>query len=209
MARACGPTAGASASDGTDQLDGGGGRARHHRVAGRLRGTQRLAAGRPTAGPTNTTQSRPGAVANPAEISIPRIDATSSLVELGLNADQTVQVPPVETPLQAGWFTGAPKPGEPGPAVVLGHVNGGGQAGIFRRLHELATGDEILIRRTDNTTARFTVTRVDRVPKNRFPTEEVYGNTDDPELRLITCGGTFDGNAHHYRDNVIVYAVLS
>lgn len=158
---------------------------------------------------SSTTQSRPSAVAKPAEISIPRIGATSSLVELGLNADQTVQVPPVETPLQAGWFTGAPKPGEPGPAVVLGHVNGGGQAGIFRRLHELAAGDEILIRRTDDTTVRFTVTRVDQVPKNRFPTDEVYGDTTGPELRLITCGGVFDRNTHHYRDNVIVYAVLS
>jgi LPXTG-site transpeptidase (sortase) family protein len=115
----------------------------------------------------------------------------------------------VETPLQADWFTGAPKPGEPGPSVVLGHVNGGGQAGIFSRLHELAAGDEILIRRADNTTARFTVTRVDQVPKTNFPTEEVYGDTEGPELRLITCGGTFDPNADSYRDNVIVYAVIT
>jgi LPXTG-site transpeptidase (sortase) family protein len=163
----------------------------------------------PPAEPSSTTQSAPAVIATPAEISIPRIDARSSLVELGLNADQTVQVPPVETPLQAGWFTGAPKPGEPGPAVVLGHVNGGGQAGIFSRLHELTAGDEILIRRADNTTARFTVTRVDQVPKTNFPTEEVYGDTEGPELRLITCGGTFDPNADSYRDNVIVYAVIT
>jgi LPXTG-site transpeptidase (sortase) family protein len=158
--------------------------------------------------PSSTTQSEPATVAKPAEITIPRIDATSTLVELGLNADQTVQVPPVDNPLQAGWFTGAPKPGEPGPAVVLGHVNGGGQAGIFSRLHELTAGDEVLVRRTDNTTVRFTVVRVDQVPKSNFPTEEVYGDTAGPELRLITCGGTFDKNANRYRDNVIVYAVV-
>lgn len=158
--------------------------------------------------PSSTTQSESATVAKPAEISIPKIEATSALVELGLNADQTVQVPPVDKPLQAGWFTGAPKPGELGPAVVLGHVNGGGQAGIFSRLHELTAGDEILIRRTDNTTVRFTVVRVDQVPKTNFPTEEVYGDTAGPELRLITCGGTFDKKANHYRDNVIVYAVV-
>jgi sortase (surface protein transpeptidase) len=93
--------------------------------------------------------------------------------------------------------------------VILGHVNGGGQAGIFSRLHELTAGDEVLIRRTDDTTLRFTVTRVDKVPKTHFPTDEVYGDTAGPELRLITCGGSFDRNAHSYRDNVIVYATIA
>ncbi|MGB3439943.1 MAG: class F sortase [Actinophytocola sp.] len=159
--------------------------------------------------PPSTTATANSAVAEPAGIGIPRIDVTSSLVGLGLAADGSVEVPPVEQPMQAGWFTGSPKPGEPGPAVVLGHVNGGGQAGIFARLHELAEGDEIRIRRTDGTVARFTVTRVDQVPKADFPTEAVYGDTEGPELRLITCGGSFDRAAHSYRDNVIVYAKLA
>ena len=71
------------------------------------------------------------------------------------------------------------------------------------------SGDEILIRRTDDTTVRFTVDHVDRVPKTQFPTDDVYGDTADPELRLITCGGAFDHDAHSYRDNVIVYAVMA
>jgi sortase (surface protein transpeptidase) len=127
-------------------------------------------------------------------------------VPLGLNADRTVQVPPVDTPEQAGWFTGAPRPGDPGPAVLLGHVNGGGQAGIFARLGELGPGDEVLVERADGSTVRFTVRRVDQVPKTDFPTDEVYGDTDGPELRLITCGGSFDESADSYRDNIIVYA---
>lgn len=163
----------------------------------------------PRPAPDTSTTTTGATVAAPVEVSIPAIEATSSLVELGLADDQTVQVPPVEQPMQAGWFTGAPKPGEPGPAIVLGHVNGGGQAGIFHRLHELAAGDEVLVRRADDTTARFVVSRVDRVPKDDFPTEEVYGNTPGPELRLITCGGAFDRAAHSYVDNVIVYATVA
>jgi len=163
----------------------------------------------PRPAPGTTTATSATTTAAPVEVSIPKIDATSSLVELGLNEDQTVQVPPVDQPMQAGWFTGAPRPGEPGPAVVLGHVNGGGQAGIFHRLHELAAGDEMLIRRADGTTATFRVTRVDRVAKDDFPTDQVYGNTPGPELRLITCGGEFDRQAHHYEDNVIVYATVA
>ena len=155
--------------------------------------------------PANTSST---ATAEPAEVRIPKIDAVSSLVPLGLNADRTVQVPPVDTPEQAGWFTGAPRPGDRGPAVLLGHVNGGGQAGIFARLAELDPGDEVLVERADGSTVRFTVRRVDQVPKTEFPTDEVYGDTDGPELRLITCGGSFDEGADSYRDNIIVYAAM-
>jgi sortase (surface protein transpeptidase) len=160
---------------------------------------------RPVTG-TSTVQQAPPGVADPAEISIPKIGATSLLVRLGRNADHTIQVPPVKQPMQAGWFSGGPRPGEPGPAVILGHVNGGGDAGIFIRLHELAAGDEILVKRTDGSTARFVVRHVDLVPKTGFPTDTVYGDTADPQLRVITCGGSFDRSAHSYRDSVIVYA---
>jgi sortase (surface protein transpeptidase) len=148
------------------------------------------------------------AKAEPVSIDIPKIGARSTLVRLGLNADGTVQVPPVSQPMQAGWYSYSPTPGETGPAVILGHVDGNKQKGIFYRLKELTPGDKIAIARSDGSTAHFVVTKVDQVPKETFPTDAVYGNTVDPELRLITCGGSFDHAAHNYRDNVIVYAAL-
>ncbi|MFI5606255.1 class F sortase [Amycolatopsis sp. NPDC051903] len=144
----------------------------------------------------------------PVSLDIPKIGAHSTLVPLGLNADHTVQVPPVSTPLQAGWYEYSPTPGELGPAVVLGHVDGNKQKGIFYRLKELAPGDDVSVARADGTTARFEVTGVDQVPKDVFPSDAVYGDTPDAELRLITCGGAFDRSAHNYVDNVIVYARL-
>ena len=144
----------------------------------------------------------------PTEIRIPKIGAKSSLVPLGLNPDETVEVPPVEQPMQAGWYKLARTPGEAGPAIILGHVDGNKQAGIFFRLKELGAGDEVEVSRKDGTTARFRVTRTEQIAKNNFPTEAVYGETTEPELRLITCGGSFDAAAHSYRDNIIVYAQL-
>ena len=144
----------------------------------------------------------------PIEIRIPKIDAVSSLVPLGLNADETVEVPPVEQPLQAGWYSLARTPGEAGPAVVLGHVDGDRQPGIFFRLKELVVGDEVVVSRKDGTTAKFHVYKKEQIAKVSFPTEAVYGDTDAPELRLITCGGNYDQAARSYRDNVIVYATL-
>jgi sortase (surface protein transpeptidase) len=157
--------------------------------------------------PTTTSTERAAAeIPEPAELTIPKIGAHSTLVGLNLNADESIEVPPVSAPLQAGWFAGGPRPGESGPAVILGHVNGGGHAGIFARLHELTPGDEVLVGRADGATMRFVVRKVDQIAKNQFPTEAVYGDTAGPELRLITCGGTFDKAVHSYRDNVIVYA---
>ncbi|WP_033261395.1 class F sortase [Amycolatopsis vancoresmycina] len=144
----------------------------------------------------------------PVSIDIPKIGARSSLVPLGLNPDNTVQVPPVTTPLQAGWYTYAPTPGEVGPAVVLGHVDGNHQKGIFFRLKELAAGDRVSVARKDGTTAVFEVTKVHQVPKKDFEAEGVYDDTAGPELRLITCGGVFDRSAHNYVDNIVVYARL-
>ncbi|WP_243795081.1 class F sortase [Saccharopolyspora gloriosae] len=145
----------------------------------------------------------------PDWLDVPDIDAHSTLLPLGLNDDRTVAVPSVHEPMQAGWYRYGPTPGETGPAVILGHVNGDGQDGIFARLHQLGSGDEIRVGREDGTVARFTVTRMDQVPKDRFPTDEVYGDTTEPELRLITCGGAFDDAAGSYRDNIIAYATFT
>jgi LPXTG-site transpeptidase (sortase) family protein len=145
----------------------------------------------------------------PTWVDVPSIAAHSTLVRLGLNADKTVQVPPVDEPLQAGWYQNSPTPGEVGPAVVLGHIDGDHQEGIFWRLHEVKTGDKVSIGRQDGSTLTFLVTKVDQVAKSDFPKDAVYGDTSDPELRLITCGGAFDASSHNYLDNIIVYAKLA
>jgi hypothetical protein len=105
----------------------------------------------------------------PVSVRIPRIGVNSSLIPLGLNADHTIQVPPVSTPMQAGWYTLAPTPGEIGPAIILGHVDGNKQPGIFIRLRELTPGDEVFVARKDGSIVRFVVHRVDQVSKDRFP----------------------------------------
>jgi sortase (surface protein transpeptidase) len=142
-------------------------------------------------------------------VSIPAIDAASSLMPLGLNPDRTIQVPPLSNPLQAGWYSLGPTPGEAGSSVILGHVDGHNEPGIFFRLRDLRPGNPVLVAREDGVTARFVVYRTEQVPKDDFPTEKVYAATNRPELRLITCGGSFDWLSGNYRDNVIVFAVLA
>lgn len=174
-------------------------------------GSGSVVAAPPTA-PSGEGAQGPGAArlskSRPVAVDIPRIGARSSLVELGLKQDRSLEVPPVSQPMQAGWYRNGPTPGEPGPAVILGHVDGSGSEGIFYRLGQLKPNDVINVQREDGTVARFAVQHVDRAPKSNFPTAAVYGSTPDPQLRVITCGGAFDRKAHSYLDNVIVFATL-
>ncbi|EGX60865.1 lipoprotein [Streptomyces zinciresistens K42] len=143
----------------------------------------------------------------PVRLLIPAIAVDTPLIRLGLAKDGTVEVPPITADDRAGWYLHSPTPGEVGPSVVLGHVTVGNYGdGVFRRLAELRRGDRIVARRKDGSTAEFAVDRVRTVAKAEFPAEQVYGDVDRPELRLITCGGPRDGQ--EYRDNVIVFAAL-
>jgi hypothetical protein len=149
-------------------------------------------------------QSAVAQVARPVSLTIPLIGVKTNLITLGLAAGGSMQVPSTST--VAGWFTGSPRPGAVGSSIIVGHVDSKTGPGIFYRLPELKRGDGIYVKRSDGTTAEFRVTEVQEFPKDHFPTETVYGPTPDAELRLITCGGTFDSVTGHYLSNIIVYA---
>jgi Sortase domain len=145
----------------------------------------------------------------PTKVAVPSIDASSSLISLGKLPDGELEVPPLINPKQASWYNGSPAPGTLGPAVILGHINGDGKPGIFYRLKDVKAGDQVFVDRQDGQTAIFTVSHIDTVPKNAFPSDQVYGDTPDSQLRLITCGGIFDPAARSYEANVVVYANLT
>ncbi|WP_327286936.1 class F sortase [Streptomyces sp. NBC_01198] len=149
------------------------------------------------------------AKSSPERLRIPGIGVDTPVVPLGLAADGSVRVPPIEAHAPAGWYDGSPTPGQDGPAVLLGHVTVGAYGdGVFRHLDRMRPGDRVTVVREDGSEAAFRVDRVQTVAKSRFPTEEVYGNVDHPALRLITCGGTKISDGGGYPDNVIVYASL-
>jgi hypothetical protein len=139
----------------------------------------------------------------PVTVSIPKIGVRSTLAHLGLDEHGKMKLPP---PARAGWFSRGAAPGALGPAVITGHVTWHRAPAVFYRLGTLQRGDQVRVTRKDGKTAVFTVTRVTQFSKSKFPSEMVYGDIDHAGLRLITCGGTWDGNK--YLDNVIVFAKL-
>jgi hypothetical protein len=144
------------------------------------------------------------AVALPVRLRIPAAGVDTRLEKLGRAADRSIALP--SRPELAGWFARGPRPGQPGPAVIIGHVDWEAGPAVFSRVSRLAPGDEVFVDRADGSTARFRVGRLKQVAKAEFPTDEVYAPDLAPALRLITCGGAFDRRTGSYLDNVIVFA---
>ena len=142
----------------------------------------------------------------PVRIEIDAVGVAAPVDPAGTNGDDTLEVPADFS--RTSYYTGRPVPGDPGPAIVIGHVDGRRGPAVFHRLRELQPGGEVRIHRSDGSVVTFVVERSKQVPKKAFPTDEVYGPTPDPTLRLITCGGSFDRSSGHYRDNTIVFLRL-
>ena len=141
----------------------------------------------------------------PTRLVIPAIAVNTSIQPLGRNPDGTAQVP--SNVSYAGWYDLGPRPGQLGPAVILGHVDSYSGPGVFYRLRSLLPGDVITVV-AGAETMRFEVSRVTSYPKDQFPTSAVFGPAPDPELRLVTCSGDFDYATGHYVDNLVVFAIL-
>jgi sortase (surface protein transpeptidase) len=154
---------------------------------------------------------RPGTAAKhiqPVTLKIPAIGVVTNLVDLGLNADKTLQAP---TDFHtAGWFARGPAPGDAGgpPAIIAGHVDSVSGPAIFSRLHELTEGSDIQVTGIDGVVRHFKVYRTADYDKTAFPADEVYAATARAEVRLVTCTGDFDTKAGSYLSNLVVYAAF-
>lgn len=164
-----------------------------------------------TSAPPPSALSLPAPQPRPVKIEVPSIDIDGEIMidGLGVDANGGHAEPTLDQPMLASWYNLGPRPGERGPAVVIGHVNGHGHNGVFATLHRATIGTRIFVTREDGSTVAFEVYRVEKeVPKTAFPANEIYGRTEGSEIRLITCGGDLDRQAHRYLDNVIVWATM-
>ena len=173
--------------------------------------TQLAAGARGTPGPPNARGSpyllRPMARSVPTSLYIPRINVRAKIISLGLTRSGAAAVPPLSSPFLTSWYDRGPTPGQPGTAVILGHVDSGrvGPA-VFYDLGDLRPGDLIYVTAEDRQTAAFRVYSAALYLKADFPARTVYSYTSWPTLRLITCGGEFDKATGHYLGNIVVFA---
>ncbi|MFC8127642.1 class F sortase [Streptomyces sp. NPDC057302] len=144
----------------------------------------------------------------PDRIRIPAIRVDAPLMGLGLTRQGSLDVPPPKKTNLAGWYESGTTPGETGTAIVAGHVDNADGPSVFYDLGGLTRGRTIEIERRDGSVAVFTVDANEVYDAKKFPDDKVYGAADRPELRVITCGGSYSRKTG-YQGNVVVFAHLT
>ncbi|MBM0259995.1 class F sortase, partial [Micromonospora sp. 4G55] len=145
----------------------------------------------------------------PVSLAVPAIRVTAPVAPVGQAKDGSIDVPPLNRHHQTGWYDRGPTPGEPGRAIIVGHVDSKSGPAVFYDLRKLKPGDRIEVTREDRKVAVFTVDSVEYFDKSHLPADRVYGDDGPPALRLITCGGAWVGGRTGYEDNVIAFASLA
>ncbi|MGW2277207.1 class F sortase [Streptomyces sp. NPDC001770] len=168
------------------------------------------ASGRPLPGltPPAAPAVPPLSPSPPVRLRIPVLKVDSPMMKLGLDASGALTPPPDNNPVLSGWYADGTVPGSVGTAITTGHVDTRLGPGVFFLLGSLRKGATVEIVRADRSTAVFTVYAVEAYSKKDFPDEKVYGPSDRPELRVITCGGEYDKGSG-YQENVVVFAALT
>ncbi|MFF4080924.1 class F sortase [Streptomyces sp. NPDC001777] len=147
----------------------------------------------------------------PRRVEIPSIGVDAPVVAGGLDEDGAIEPPPYDRPQTVGWYRDGTRPGANGPALLVGHADTETRPAVFHGLSATRPGAEVEVTRADGTVAEFTVDDVRVLTRARFDAAEAYGPREAgrAELRLITCGGTYDRASHSYDANVVVSAYLT
>ncbi|MCH0563029.1 class F sortase [Streptomyces sp. MUM 136J] len=144
----------------------------------------------------------------PVRLVIPKISVDAPFTTLALGADGHLQPPPAHDTNLVGWYGEGASPGERGTAIIAGHVDTTTSAAVFANLGELRKGDVFRVERADGRTATFAVDDAESFAKDDFPDERVYGDSDQAQVRLITCAGDYDHTVRDYTENLVVFAHL-
>ncbi|HET6211346.1 MAG TPA: class F sortase [Micromonosporaceae bacterium] len=148
------------------------------------------------------------APSRPVRISIPAIGVRAPVNPVGLAEDGSIATPSLQRKNEAGWYERGPTPGQYGPAIIVGHVDGTKGPAVFHKLGTLRPGQLIEVVRRDRRVAIFQVDEVATYDKASLPTKKIYGDFSRPGLRVITCGGQWVGGDLGYAENVVVFASL-
>ena len=144
----------------------------------------------------------------PVRLLIPKISVDAPFTDLALAPTGQLQPPPAHDTNLVGWYAGGASPGEAGTAIIAGHVDTTTSAAVFADLGRLRKGDVFHVVRADGRSATFVVDDAQTCPKDDFPSDLVYADTPQAQVRLITCAGDYDRTVRDYKDNLVVFAHL-
>ena len=143
----------------------------------------------------------------PAHLSVPSLGINAAVEQVGKKSDGSMATP--KNFDDVAWYSLGSKPGEPGSAVVAGHVNNAlTKAGVFEHLSQIKLGDTIVVADTSRRTLTYVVEETDAYPSDNAPTDKIFAGSGPSRLVLITCDGQWDAAAHSFDQRFVVYAHL-
>ena len=142
----------------------------------------------------------------PVSLRIGDLGVEADVLQVGVAPDGSLEVP--ERVSDVGWFRDGARPGQPGSAVVVGHVDAAGQGpGAFFGLRDVAIGARISVLDDHGTAQEFEVVARREYRKANLPVDSLFVRDGPTVLTLITCGGAFDPTTRSYDSNIVVHAV--
>lgn len=153
----------------------------------------------------NEAQTPPG---YPERLAIPALSIDAAVQDVGITAKGNMGVP--DNFVDVGWYTYGAIPGQPGTAVIDGHVdNGLSLAGVFKHLDSIQTGDDIYVTNYAGQKLHFVVSDIEYYGYEDAPTNQIFNNdSNGAQLELITCSGTWVPDQKTYDERLVVTATL-
>ncbi len=156
--------------------------------------------------PVRDASPTPPAVAPaPVRLTLPRVGIDAAVDPVGVEPDGSMTIPREVD--RVGWYRFGPAPGQPGSAVLAGHVDSATEGlGAMAPVRSAQVGDEVTVTDASGATTRWRVVARQEFVKQELPRDELFTRDGPPRLVLITCGGPFQADIGSYRDNVVVVA---
>ena len=150
--------------------------------------------------------------AAPARLCIPALVVSAPIIPVGVKADGAMDEP--GDLVTVGWYAPGVPPGAVGNAVLDGKLDGvdGGPGvgrGVFWDLSLLRPGDLIVVVDEAGIPRRFRVLATAVYRREAAPLLQVFGETPDVNLNLITAAGALVPGEPRYDSNLIVFARLA
>ncbi len=143
---------------------------------------------------------------DPSRLIIPSIGVNANVQYVGVTASGNMGTP--DNFSDVAWYRDGTLPGNSGNAVIAGHVNDGlALPAVFWNLGELKAGDDIYVQRANGNMLHFVVTGSETFAYNA-KTTGVFDGGNEPQLKLITCAGTFLSSIHTHNERLVVTARL-
>lgn len=140
-------------------------------------------------------------------LKIPSIGVDAAIERVSLTQEGNMDTP--DGPLNVGWYSLGPYPGEAGSAVIAGHRGWkNGEPAVFDELDRVREGDAILVTDPQGKEHSFVV-RETRIYKRDSQVPEVFVSEDGIHLNLITCVGAWNADLQSREERLVVFADLA